>query len=317
MIENPLWAVCQRWADRERRQVIEPFRLDCCTSERAKEKDAGNGWIGVTDQRIWLNGLPQAFGGLRVLQLSDIHHSLFFPLDRVAQAVELANSLNPDLVALTGDFITYSRRSIGPVTEMLGTLRSRLGVVAVLGNHDFRVGADMVARALRRQRIKVLRNRHVVLRDGGEALHVAGVDDLGYGADLSAALHGVPDGAPTILLAHNPRLVRRAARHGVGLILSGHTHGGQVNLPLLGSVYGRSPEQLRYKIGWDRLGGTQIYVSRGIGTIVLPWRLRCPAEIPCLELQPHRVQPAESTVQPADDFVGRSLNAPVFPISVC
>ena len=81
--------------------------------------------------------------------------------------------------------------------------------------------------------------------------------------------------------------MRRAAHHRVGLVLSGHTHGGQVNLPLLGSVYGRSPEQLRFKIGWDRLGATQIYVSRGIGTIVLPWRLRCPAEIPCLELQPH------------------------------
>ncbi len=71
----------------------------------------------------------------------------------------------------------------------------------------------------------------------------------------------------------------------LGLMLSGHTHGGQVNLPLLGSVYGRTPEQLRFKIGWDRLGDTQIYVSRGIGTIVLPWRLRCPAEIPCLTLE--------------------------------
>ena len=97
------------------------------------------------------------------MQLSDIHHSLFFPLDRVAAVVELSNRLKPDLVALTGDFVTYSRRSIEPVAEMLGTLQARLGVVAVLGNHDFRVGADMVQRALRRQRIKVLRNRHMVL----------------------------------------------------------------------------------------------------------------------------------------------------------
>jgi predicted MPP superfamily phosphohydrolase len=86
------------------------------------------------------------------------------------------------------------------------------------------------------------------------------------------------------LLAHNPRIISLASRNGVSLVLSGHTHGGQVNIPLLGTVYGRSPQRLRYKIGWDRLGPTQIYVSRGIGTIVLPWRLRCPAEITSLEL---------------------------------
>jgi predicted MPP superfamily phosphohydrolase len=152
----------------------------------------------------------------------------------------------------------------------------------------------------------------MVLRDGGDALHVAGVDDYGYGADLAAALRGVPAGSPTILLAHNPRLVRRAARHGVGLVLSGHTHGGQVNLPFLGSVYGRSPEQLRYKIGWDRLGATQIYVSRGIGTIVLPWRLRCPAEIPCLELQPHHATETGFASPFADRFLGQNAEETEF-----
>jgi len=304
MIENPVWAaVSQRWAAHERRQVIESFHLDSAAPERTAGTVSCR--VSVTDQRIWLNGLPEAFSGLRVLQLSDIHHSLFFPLDRVAAVVELCNRLKPDLVALTGDFVTYSRRSIEPVAEMLGTLRARLGVVAVLGNHDFRVGADIVQRALRRQRIRVLRNRHMMLRDGGEALPIAGVDDLGYGADLPAALRGIPDGSPTILLAHNPRLVRRAARHGVGLVLSGHTHGGQVNLPLLGTVYGRSPEQLRFKIGWDRLGATQIYVSRGIGTIVLPWRLRCPAEIPCLELQPHHTTGAGFAGSFADCLIGQ------------
>ena len=308
MIENPVWAaVSQRWAARERRQVIESFRLDSSLPQRAADKATGR--VDVTDQRIWLNGLPEAFSGLRVLHLSDIHHSLFFPLDRVAAVVELCNRLKPDLVALTGDFVTYSRRSIEPVAEMLGTLRARLGVVAVLGNHDFRVGADIVQRALRRQRIRVLRNRHMMLRDGGDALPVAGVDDLGYGADLRAALRGIPEGSPTILLAHNPRLVKHAARYGVGLVLSGHTHGGQVNLPLLGTVYGRSPEQLRFKIGWDRLGATQIYVSRGIGTIVLPWRLRCPAEIPCLELQPHRAADAGFAGSFADRFIRQSGNA--------
>jgi uncharacterized protein len=101
---------------------------------------------------------------------------------------------------------------------------------------------------------------------------------------LRRAVRGIPQDAATILMAHNPRIIHLASRNGVSLVLSGHTHGGQVNIPLLGTVYGRSPERLRYKIGWDRLGTTQIYVSRGIGTIVLPWRLRCPAEISHLEL---------------------------------
>ena len=207
-----------------------------------------------------------------------------FPLEQVAAVVEVSNLLQPDLVALTGDFVTYSRASIEPVAEMLGALRARAGVVAVLGNHDFRVGAEIIERALSRRGIEVLRNRHILLRKGGETLPVAGVDDYGYGADLNRALHGIPREAATLLLAHNPRLVRLASCHGVSLVLSGHTHGGQVNIPFLGTVYGRSPEQLRFKVGWDRLGSTQIYVSRGIGTVVLPWRLRCPAEILRLEL---------------------------------
>jgi predicted MPP superfamily phosphohydrolase len=156
----------------------------------------------------------------------------------------------------------------------------------VLGNHDFRVGADDVASALRRQRIEILRNRHVALRFGGESLYLAGVDDYGYGADLRRAMRGIPREAASVLLAHNPRIIYSAARHGVSLVLAGHTHGGQVNLPLIGTVYGRSPERLRYKIGWDKLATTQIYVSRGIGTIVLPWRWRCPPEITHLELLP-------------------------------
>lgn len=245
------------------------------------------GALTITPQRIWLSGLPDPFRGFRILQLSDIHHSLFVPLDQVAAVVELANSLKPDLVALTGDFVTYSRASIEPVAEILGGLRARAGVVAVLGNHDFRVGAEAVEVALRRQRIQVLRNRHRSVQRRGAMLFLAGVDDYGYGADLAQAMRGIPEDAPTVLLAHNPRLVTAAACRGVSLVLSGHTHGGQVNFPLLGTVYGRSPEQMRFKIGWDRLGGTQIYVSRGIGTIVLPVRWRCPAEVPLLELEPH------------------------------
>jgi len=240
--------------------------------------------FAVADERIWLDALPSAFHGFRIVQISDIHHGLFLPKEWLREAVRQANRLNPDIIALTGDFVTYSRRNISPAAELLGPLRARYGVYAVLGNHDFRVDADEVTAALGRQGIEVLRNRHIPLRFGSDQMYLAGVDDYGYGADLRRAMRGVPRDAATILLAHNPRVIRLASRQGVSLVLSGHTHGGQINLPLLGTVYGRSPERLRYKIGWDRMGATQIYVSRGIGTIVLPWRLRCPAEITHLEL---------------------------------
>ena len=240
----------------------------------------------VNDERIWLDALPEAFSGLRIVQISDIHHGLFLPEQWLADAVQQTNRLHADIVVLTGDFVTYSRANIEPAAEILSRLRARYGVLAVLGNHDFRVGADTVTSALRRKHIEVLRNQHVTVQFGGSSLYVAGVDDYGYGADVRRAVRGIPHDAATILLAHNPRIIHLASRHDVSLVLSGHTHGGQVNLPLLGTVYGRSPERLRYKIGWDRLGQTQIYVSRVIGTIVLPWRLRCPAEITHLDLLP-------------------------------
>ena len=300
-----------RWAALRNRCLGRPrLKNRFVHRESVRDRDVAlrfRGGLGITTQRIWLSDLPEGFRGFRILQLSDIHHSLFVPLDQVAAVVELSNQLKPDLVALTGDFVSYSRSSIEPVAEILGGLRARAGVVAVLGNHDFRVGPDAVDRALRRQRIQVLRNRHRLLQRRGATLYLAGVDDYGYGADLGRAMRGIPEDAATILLAHNPRLVTAAACRGIGLVLSGHTHGGQVNLPLLGTVYGRSPEQMRFKMGWDRLGETQIYVSRGIGTIVLPLRWRCPAEVPLLELEPH--QRDESSSSPY--FVQRGYAIPL------
>jgi predicted MPP superfamily phosphohydrolase len=273
-----------RWMCRWRRGGIEHYTAGETELDRAQWTTGQR--FTVNEERIWLDTLPGAFSGLRVVQISDIHHGLFLPREWLAEAVQQTNRLNADIVVLTGDFVSYSRANIEPAAEILSRLRARYGVFAVLGNHDFRVGADALTSALRRQRIQVLRNQYITLQFGGASLYVAGVDDYGYGADVRRAVRGIPRDAATILLAHNPRIISLASRHGVSLVLSGHTHGGQVNLPLLGTVYGRSPERLRYKVGWDRLGTTQIYVSRGIGTIVLPWRLRCPAEIAHLELLP-------------------------------
>ncbi|MBI4466308.1 MAG: metallophosphoesterase [Acidobacteria bacterium] len=244
--------------------------------------------LQVTHQPIYLSRLSADFSGLRLVQLSDIHHGLYTRLDEVERAVELANRLEPDLVALTGDFVTNSPNYIAPVARALGRLRAGLGCFAVLGNHDHRVGANRVAWALEAHGIEVLRNRHVRLRRNGSSLTVAGVDDFSYGADdLRRALRGAIADTPTILLSHNPALLLQAAACGVDLVLSGHTHGGQVDAPRLRSFIGRRGLQvpLRFRHGWEQSGATQLYISRGIGTVVLPIRLRCPAEIPVLTLQ--------------------------------
>ena len=240
--------------------------------------------ITVTD--IWLRRLAPPHEGLRIVHLTDIHHSLYTPLDDVQRAVHLSNRLRPEIVALTGDYVTLSPDYIWPVAEALGKLRARLGVFAVLGNHDFDVDADEITHALRSQHIHVLRNSHRVLRHGSAALWVIGVDDVWYGADdLRGALRSVPTRDPKVLLCHNPLGIHRAAAHGIDLVLSGHTHGGQVRLPVVGSVYGRSKLGVRFVDGWNRLDGTQIYVNRGIGKVLSPVRVACPAEIACLRLR--------------------------------
>lgn len=240
----------------------------------------------ITETDIWLRRLPPAFDGLRIVHLTDIHHSLYTPLEDVQRAVHLANVLRPDLVALTGDYVTLSPVYIWPVAQALGKLRARLGVFAVLGNHDFQVDPDEITRALVARHIRVLRNSHFALRTRSGSLWMVGVDDVWWSADdLPGALRSVPAREAKILLCHNPVGIREAVKHGVDLVLSGHTHGGQVRLPWVGSVYGRSKFGERFVEGWNRANGTQIYVSRGIGKVLVPLRLGCPSEIACLRLR--------------------------------
>jgi predicted MPP superfamily phosphohydrolase len=240
----------------------------------------------ITDTDIWMRRLNPRHDGLRIVQLTDLHHSLFTPLEEIKRAVHLANRLRPDLVALTGDYVTLSRDYIWPLAEALGKLDARLGVFAVLGNHDFQVDPDEITRALRAQRIRVLRNSHYALRAGSARLWIIGVDDLWWQADdMDAALESVPARDAKILLCHNPMGIRKAAQKGIDLVLSGHTHGGQVLLPVVGSIYGRSKLGERFIQGWNRLHNTQIYVSRGIGKVLVPLRVGCPSEITCLRLR--------------------------------
>ena len=207
----------------------------------------------VTKSGFGLTRLPDAFSGLRVVQISDIHHGLFLPQEWLAEAVRRQTGSIRISWPLPGTSSPIRGRN-RPAAEILGRLRARYGVFAVLGNHDFRVDADAITLALRRQRIEVLRNQHVALGFGGSSLYLAGVDDYGYGADVRQAMRGIPRDAATVLLAHNPRIISlgRAPRRKPGSL---RTHPRRASEhPAVGNCVWAFARAMRYKIGWDRLG---------------------------------------------------------------
>jgi predicted MPP superfamily phosphohydrolase len=240
--------------------------------------------LTVEHRSIHLRRLPKAFEGFRIVQLSDIHHSPFTSREQIEYAVDTANSLRPDIVALTGDYISKERQYAAPCAELLGTLRARYGVFAVLGNHDHWTDAPLITDLFRAEGITVLVNQGMRFEQRGAAFWLAGVDDTMVGLeDLPLALAGARENEMKLLLAHNPIILRRAARAGVDLVLSGHTHGGQVNLRSERSASGRPRRRLLK--GLASQGETQIYVTRGLGTVVLPIRYGCPPEVSLLELR--------------------------------
>ncbi len=255
--------------------------------------------IEITHQRISISKLPREFHGFRIVQLSDIHHSDFLDKEEVAEAVRRANELKPDLIALTGDYVTYSRNYIPECAQALGVLRAPQGVFAVLGNHDHSVDGEMMAAALVDQNIRVLNNENVRIKLDKSYIRLAGIDDMMKKRDdLTTALLGTHRGETRILLAHNPAIIREAARAGVDLVLSGHTHGGQINWRLLTGREDRKAtsqtmQWMRRKNrrprgsmlrGYAQLGSTQLYVNRGLGTVVVPLRYGCSPEITLIEL---------------------------------
>lgn len=240
--------------------------------------------LAVERHAVGLRRLPAALDGLRVVHLSDIHHSPFTGREQVERAVEMANSLQPDIIALTGDYISHEREYAAPCAEMLGRLHARYGVYAVLGNHDHWVDAPLITDLFRAEGVHVLVNEGMRFEHRGASFWLAGVDDTMVGLeDLPLALAGSRDDEMKLLLAHNPIVLRRAARAGVDLVLSGHTHGGQVTWRSERSASGRVRRRLLRGLG--RQGDTQIYVSRGLGTVVLPVRYGCPPEVSLLQLR--------------------------------
>ncbi|HXG84068.1 MAG TPA: metallophosphoesterase [Pyrinomonadaceae bacterium] len=239
--------------------------------------------LSIEQVTIRLKRLPKNLEGFRLVHLSDIHHSPFTDLAHISRAVEMSNRLKPDMFVLTGDFVSHEPEYIAPAAEVLGRLESEFGSFACLGNHDHWTDAAAVTNSLRAANINVLINEGFRFQARGASFWLAGVDDHMVGlTDLPLALRGSFPDEMKMLLAHNPAIVRRAARAGVDLVFSGHTHGGQIKL--------RDEEKKilprrKLKNGLYRRKDTQIYITRGIGTVVLPIRYGCPPEISVIELK--------------------------------
>jgi predicted MPP superfamily phosphohydrolase len=249
----------------------------------AREAIAEANTLTVEEVKVYLKRLPKELDGFRLVQLSDIHHSPFTSLEHVLRTVEAANKLAPDMFVLTGDYVSHETEYIAPMADAMSNLRSEFGTFACLGNHDHWTDGELVTDLLRGEGITVLINEGFRFKARNASFWLAGVDDLMVGkTDVRSALNGSTDDEMKLLLAHNPAILRRAARLGVDLMLSGHTHGGQVKLR---DEEKRLLPRRKMTNGLYRRQNTQVYINRGIGTVVVPFRYQCPPEITLIELK--------------------------------
>jgi predicted MPP superfamily phosphohydrolase len=233
-------------------------------------------WLELNTVEIPVRGLPPAFAGFRIAHLSDFHGSRQVTADYLNEAVDLTLAQHPDVAVLTGDFVHYGFRYVERVAAILGRLQPPNGTFAVLGNHDFSVRNALgfrrhkhlhtaVADALAARGIRVLRNESVLLHRGEDSLPLAGVEDLWSRAcDLDRALADIGPETPRVLLAHNPQTIDLLGSRRCDLMLSGHTHGGQVDWPGVGRPV-LSKRARRFAAGLYRHGETYLYVSKGVG----------------------------------------------------
>jgi predicted MPP superfamily phosphohydrolase len=247
--------------------------------------DAVLGRPRLRKRTVRVAGLPKELDGYRIGQLSDVHCGPHVPEEKVAGWVSRLNGLDLDLVTVTGDLITHGSSHVEAVARALGGLRAKDGVFACMGNHDYFTDGEFLVRELERNGLTVLRNRGVVVRRDGANLYVAGVDDTWTSRhDVERALAARPDGAPTVLLAHDPNLFPQAQARGVELTLSGHTHGGQLAVPWVRRL-SLARFMTRWTAGMYRQGRSWLYVNRGAGTTGPPVRLGAPAELAVITLR--------------------------------
>jgi len=253
---------------------------------------------------ISLSRLPPALDGFTIAQLSDFHYDPLFSITPIRRAIEIVNRLHPDLVVLTGDFVTLpiyaldrdqrAGKAAEPCAKLLSGLNSRLGSIAVLGNHDVQTDPEFVTAALEDHGIRVLCNRSLPIEQAGSRFWLCGLDSANRAPHMSRALDGVPQTESVVLLIHEPDFANKASSHPVDLQLSGHSHGGQIWLPGIGAPW--LPRFARkYPRGRYNVSGLPLYTNIGLGTIRLPVRLNCTPEVTLITLRSPRASKSEKS----------------------
>lgn len=251
--------------------------------------------IEITRQTITIPNLPESFKGTTISLASDIHSGPYMSEEELRHIVKTINSLGSDIILLPGDFVTSNRNEVEGIAETFHELSAPMGVFATTGNHEYYVDVDLVCDVLDESNIKVLRNDNHIFEKNGEKLYLLGVDDMdanlitshinGKQIDhIDAVFKGVPDNAATILMNHKPYHFDEYSHMNVGLMLSGHTHGGQIVFArLFDTTLSFSRVASKYVEGLytheNDKRTSQMYVSRGLGTVALPMRFNCPPEI--------------------------------------
>jgi predicted MPP superfamily phosphohydrolase len=252
--------------------------------------------VEITNRRIRLARLPKTFEGFRIAQLSDLHISPYMTGDELRRCVTLTNATKADLIVMTGDYVTWDPEAQGDAVQALAGLRAPYGVFGCLGNHEEESSTEeSITRLFAAQGIRMLRQESLPIRVRGETINLMGIDcprsllaeEAEYRRDLNRRLRRLvvtPD-TVNILLSHYPGVFDRAAELGIDLTLAGHTHGGQLSLEFIHRGLSLAHFLSRYDSGWyEKPGGQQLYVNRGIGTIGFPIRFGARPEITVLEL---------------------------------
>jgi predicted MPP superfamily phosphohydrolase len=243
-------------------------------------------WFRVVERDVKVHGLDARFDGLRIAHLSDLHIGTLTPKSWGLAWSRAANRRAPDLAVVTGDMVTSGTDFHEDVADVIGALRAPGGVFASMGNHDYFGEGEPLVSMLRERRVRVLRNEGAVIEKGGARLWLAAIDDTWTRRDdLARALKGRPQGSMTILLAHDPASFDGAAEAGVEVVLSGHTHGGQVAVPFLYRFLSLARIAHPYNVGFYRRGRATLYVHPGLGTTGPPIRLGVPPEVTILVLR--------------------------------
>jgi predicted MPP superfamily phosphohydrolase len=241
----------------------------------------------IIRKEVALQRWPSRLDGFTIGLLSDFHYDPYFSVHPIRRGVELVNGLRPDLIALTGDFVSVpwfgnAKKYVSnaePCAQVLAQLRAPHGVWSVLGNHDVFSDPDRITNALKAVGIPTLSNQSVSIEKDGARFWLSGVDDvLGGDPDLPGTLVGVPTGEAVVLMAHEPDYADYVAGYPVDLQLSGHTHGGQVRIPLIHPLY-LPPLAKKYVRGLFKIRELTLYTNAGIGTVDLPVRWNCPPEV--------------------------------------